>query len=236
MVGLGSDRWRNRKPRNKKKKRRKKKRIAARRSVFSRVHWIDSVQAFAVLEKSFARSHRLQNPARNVRMISVEMEEEGNSISQTVFERCFKKISYIHPLVSGQVLTLPFSITANSKFQVDFLEIADMVNTVRLNCDGMRTHCPRFTSQRTGEETPYGCAWQHGAFVGEGQKISGWNCRREGLASWMNWKCLYLVDLGVWLNVEDVFCSWYLMKGQVHGEGWKISLWGVMSYFGSYLR
>ena len=21
----------------------------------------------------------------------------------------------------------------------------------------------------------------------------------------MNWKCLYLVDLGVWLNVEDVF-------------------------------
>ena len=57
----------------------------------------------------------------------MEMEEEGNSISQTISERCFKKISYIHPLVSGQLLTLPFSITANSKFQVDFLEIADMV-------------------------------------------------------------------------------------------------------------
>ena len=60
-----------------------------------------NLQAFAVLEKSFARSHRLQDPARNVRVISLEMEEEGNSTSQTVSERCFKKISYIHPLVSG---------------------------------------------------------------------------------------------------------------------------------------
>lgn len=218
LVGLGSDRWRNRKPRNKKKKRRKKKRIATRRSVFSRVHWIDSVQAFAVLEKSFARSHRLQDPARNVRVISVEMEEEGNSISQTISERCFKKISYIHPLVSGQLLTL-LSALQQTKFQVDFLEIADMVNTVRLNCDGKRTHCPRLTSQRTGEETPYGCAWQHGAFVGQGQKISRWNCRREGLASGMNWKCLDLGDLGGSVKCWRCFFSWYVMKGQVHGEG-----------------
>lgn len=118
LVGLGSDRWRNRKPRNKKKKRRKKKRIAARRSVFSRVHWIYSVQAFAVLEKSFARSHRLQDPARNVRVISVEMEEEGNITSQTVFERCFKKISYIHPLVSGQLLTLLSALQQTSSFRL----------------------------------------------------------------------------------------------------------------------
>lgn len=117
LFGLGSDRWRNRKPRNKKKKRRKKKRIAARRSVFCRVHWIYSVQAFAVLTKLFARSHRLQDPARNVRVISVEMEEEGNSTSQTVSERCFKKISYIHPLVSGQLLTLPSALQQTPSFR-----------------------------------------------------------------------------------------------------------------------
>ena len=160
------------------------------------------------------------------------------------FVKMFKEV-LIYSSTGFKLVDASLRITANSKFQVDFLEIADVVNTVQRNYDCKRypfclhhypwgsgciqrismfaTLSPRFTAQRTCEETPYGCAWQYGALVGEGQKISRWNRRREGLASWMNYQNVD-DELDVWIfgDLGVVKCwRWFFpiwRKGKLKGK------------------